>query len=304
MKKIACLLFAFALIAALFCGCSAKEASNDMAEEFHYSAETSAAYAVEDSAVLYASPALGDSTDTSSLSNDRKLVRRMSLRVETEAFDDFLSQVESHITQCGGYAENTEVNADYRDLRSAAMTIRIPADRLDEFAGQISEISNVVYRTEANEDITTQYVDTESHRDALKVEQERLLELLGKAETLAEILEIESRLTDVRYELESMEKILRTYDNQVNYATVSLEISEVKVYTETEEKGFWKKLGDGFMDSLEGLGNFFVTLFSFLVIAFPYLLIFVGIPLVILFVLLGKRKRRKIQNGEKIDKND
>ncbi len=313
MKKFTAFLLVFLLAAALLCGCSAKEEDLHQGDGSFYaiapenreefiSTETSAAYNADDSA-LYYSANLAPATGTA-VSENRKLIREMSLRVETEAFDSLLSQIEGKISQCGGYAENTKINADYRDLRNASMTIRIPADRLEDFAGQISEISNVVYRTESNKDITTQYVDTKSHRDALKVEQERLLALLGKAENLTEILEIERRLTEVRYELESMEATLRTYDNQVEYATIYLDISEVKVYTETEEKGFWENLVDRFMDSLEGLGDFFVTLFSFLVIALPYLVLFVAVPLLILFVLLRRKKKRNANRKEKSEEID
>ena len=55
----------------------------------------------------------------------------------------------------------------------------------------------------------------------------KLPQLLEKAETVADIIEIESRLSEVRYQIESMESQLRTIDNQVNYSTVYININEV-----------------------------------------------------------------------------
>ena len=58
----------------------------------------------------------------------------------------------------------------------------------------------------------------------LETEQQRLLELLETAESLDDILTIESRLTEVQYELDSKESQLRTYDNQIDYSTVYLDL--------------------------------------------------------------------------------
>ena len=80
-------------------------------------------------------------------------------------------------------------------------------------------------------------------------EQERLLSLLEQAETMEEIIALESRLTEVRYQLESMESQLRTMDNQVSYSTVYLSIEEVEHFTPPAEKGTWERISTGFSEN-------------------------------------------------------
>ena len=212
--------------------------------------------------------------------------------METENYDELFTNVQQMVTQAGGYIESMDANTRYGSTsRYANLTIRVPADRLDIFTQDVAAVSNVVYRSESTSDVTLTYVDMESRKAALLIEQERLLALLEQSGSLTEILEIESRLTEVRYELESIESQLRTYDNLIDYATVSLSISEVQVLTPTAEKGFWEKIGDGFLNSISGLWNILKEVFSFLVIAFPYLLVFVILPLiVVLFIIRRKRK--------------
>ena len=108
------------------------------------------------------------------------------------------------------------------------MTVRIPAQQLDAFLSSVSEVSNVISRNDSVSDVTLQYVDMESHKKALTAEQDRLLELLEQAESVEDIITIESRLSDVRYQIESMESQLRTLQNQVSYSTVYLDIQEVE----------------------------------------------------------------------------
>lgn len=235
---------------------------------------------------------LNDST----LSTGRKLIRTVELRVETATYDRLIEDVEAQTALVGGYTES--VNADmryYSASRYATLVIRVPVDRLDDLVNTLGELSNVVYRSENQRDITTTYVDTESHRDALRIEQERLLSLLEKAESLTDVLEIESRLTDVRYELESIESQLCLYDNQVDYATVTLYIEEVSVLTDTQEKGFWQKIGDGFLNSLKRVWSGAKSVFSYTIIALPYLLVlavFATLALIIVRLCVKKRRAR------------
>ena len=67
----------------------------------------------------------------------------------------------------------------------------------------------------------------------MTTEQERIWALLEKADTLEAVIALEERLSEIRYQLESMESQLKLYDNQVDYSTVSIHISEVAVYTPT-----------------------------------------------------------------------
>ena len=292
MKKILIISLSLLLLLALFTGCGAAteadyaytESPKDFAED-----------AMTETVVLNNGSFTADSSATS-VSTNRKLIRKLHLEVETETYDELFANVQQMVAQCGGYVESMDANTRYGSTsRYATMVIRVPADQLDHFAADVAEASNVVYRSESTNDVTLSYVDMESRKTALLVEQERLMALLEQAGSLEEILQIETRLTEVRYELESIESQLRTYDNLVDYATVTLSISEVKVLTdvEEEEKGFWETIGEGFLDSVSGLWNGIKKVFSFLLIASPYLLIFVIAPLTLLFFLLRRKRKNR-----------
>jgi hypothetical protein len=152
----------------------------------------------------------------------------------------------------------------------------------------------VVSSTETVDDVTLQYVDTESHVKALETEQARLMELLEQAKTLEDVLKIEDRLTDVRYELERYASYLRTLENQVSYATVHLSITEVKEYTPVmeEEPTVWQRIATGFVRSIKDIGKGLKEFFIWVVVNSPYLLIW-GVVGFAVFKLLRKRKARK-----------
>ena len=175
--------------------------------------------------------------------------------------------------------------------RYADLTLRIPVEKLAEFTAAVDSLSNVVSSSRNTEDVTLQYVDTESRVKALETERDRLLELMEQAETMSDLLEIESRLTEVRGELERYASQLKVLDNQIDYATVNLSLSEVTEYTPVVEKSRLEKIRDGFVSSVKGVGNLILDFISFVLMNIPYILLF-GLILWGLLALV-KRHRRK-----------
>lgn len=238
----------------------------------------------------------------------RKLIRNVSMDVETEEFETLYAKVNEKTKAYGGYVESSQIYNNsiyYGDtLRNASLTIRIPQDKLDDFLSNVAEISNVTSRSENVTDVTLQYVDMESHKKALEVEQERLLALLEQAESVEDIISIESRLSDVRYQIESMESQLRTIDNQVNYSTVNLYIDEVKKLTPVEEQDTWEKISSGFMNSLEDVGEGLSEFGVNVLIDLPYIVVFLIVLLILILVIKGivrGHKRRKIKRAQRAE---
>lgn len=304
-KAIAALMTAFLITGITGCGSSANSGSgsnymsadmagqNEMAVEEHY------AYMEEglDSSLA------GDTgqeglVDESGAVEERKRIRTVSLTVETKDFDGMLISLDRRIEESGGYVEqrNTYYGSSYSTysgVRQAGMTVRIPSDKLDTFLNMVSGIGNVVRRDESEEDVTLKYVDLESHKKALETEQARLLELLGKAESVEDIITIESRLSEVRYQIESMVSQLRTYDNKVDYSTVYLDIEEVKELTPVTQEGAWERITRGFAESVKSVMNGLAEFGIWFLIKLPYLLVWALVIGIILFILMKLRKGKK-----------
>lgn len=242
-----------------------------------------------------------ESGGESTIASNRKLIKNVNLSVETEEFDTLIPKVEGKVQELGGYIESLNIyNGSTRygsGTRNANMSIRIPKDKLSSFVSDVAEISNIIRREENTQDVTLQYVDMESHKKALQIEQTRLMELLEQAENMEDIIAIEERLSQVRYELESMEAQLRTYDNLIDYSTINLSIDEVERLTPIVELSAWEKISTGFVNSLINVGKGIKNFFIFLIIYLPYFVVFAVI--VILFILLIrfliKKHDKKVQ---------
>ena len=228
---------------------------------------------------------------------NEKLIRTVSMQLQTKEFEALLGYLDSRVAELGGYIQNSQIYGNSMDTygyRSANIVFRIPQNSLDAFVSGVSENATVVRKSENAENITLKYADTEAKLKSLKIEQERFLELLEKAETVESILVLEEHLTELRYEIESYASMLKVYDNKVNYSTVTLDISEVKRTTSVEQNPtLFSRMKEGFLDTCyrikEGAADFLVWFVTNLF----YLLIWGAILGVVFFVVRKKRKAKR-----------
>lgn len=240
-------------------------------------------------------------------SANRKLIRNVSMNVETDAFDDLLKKIQEQVVQMAGYIEQSDIsgssmNNRYTEgSRYAFMTARIPSNQLDQFIALVEKNGNVVYRSESTQDVTLQYSDLESRKKTLSVEQDRIWALLEKADTLEAVIALEERLSEIRYELESMESTLKLYDNQVEYSTVQLSVNEVTPidFTPTAPETVGQRIQKGFTKNVKGVVNTLTDLFIFLIAASPVWIPIAAIGGVIAYISWKKaRKAAKSQETE------
>ena len=303
MKKYLSLIVSLVLLAALLAGCGSSDSRSTMAYDgamMEYAAAEAPAAAAEGAALKNAAA----DTGSTALPENRKWIVTVNLTAETDDLDTLRSALDGKIAALNGYVENQNVNngsayQNSRRYRSANLTIRIPADQVDSFLRDVDGLANVVRQNKSLEDVTLSYVATESRLKALETEEARLLELLAQAENMTDLLEIEGRLAEVRYEIENYASQKRLYDNQIDYATVYLSIEEVQEYTPVEEPTLWERISKGFRDNLEGVGEDLLDVLVWFIVSLPYLVVFAVVITIIVLVVKRIRRRRKEKKAPK-----
>lgn len=314
MKKrfLAGFLACFVLAWVSGCGSASKNASADTAA---FNADIQEIAVEEESAEMPAAreeAAAGAVTSENGIEplteNGQKLIKTVYLELQTKEFDVLQEELSAKVKELGGYIERSSVAGNsyyYESTRNASYTIRVPSDRLEEFVDVAGKLGNVTRKTEEVEDVTLQYVDTENRKKALETEQERLLELLEQAENMEDLLIIESKLSEVRYELENYGSQLRLLDNQIDYSTVDVYIEEVEHITEAGERSFLEEIGDRFSDSLykvgRGIRGFTVGFLGSLPILAVWAALIGGIVLIIRWVRVRKKKKKARENDLQVD---
>ena len=315
MKKMVYFLIPFFAAAVGITACGAASKSVMVAETTGAYSETAAETVSNDSESYdYASQkAEGGTTlntesfSTPKLPEGRKLIRNITMQVETEEFDRMISGINAKLSELGGYTEQSDISGtslNYRGQpipRYANITARIPDDKLDRFVGAVSDSGNVTNKSESTQDVTLQYSDMESRKKSLEIEQERIWQFLEKAESIDTVITLEQRLSDIRYQLESMESQLRLYDNQVDYSTVYLNIAEVTSYTPAAPESAGTRMKNGLAKNFESLITALTNLLIFIITTCPFWIPLAVIAAVILSaVRRHNRKIYRISEEEKV----
>lgn len=294
----------------LLAGCGASSKSADMAatESVAYNSSATAEYKEEaaeydmaDDTVVEEGMAVaagaGVESPTQGSKSNRKLIKRQYITMETKEFDTLTQFIQDKVNAAGGYIEYSSVSGSsyrYDSTRYANYTIRVPVTELDGFVSAVKEAGNVTDFSESVEDITLSYVDTESRIAALKTEQETLMEMLDQAGDLDTLLAIQSRLTEVRYQLESYESQLRVYDNDIDYSTVNVDIYEVERETKVVDDSFGSRLKERLSANFYGLGQSLESFAIFVIGGIPYWIILaLAVIVVVLIIKLIRRRARK-----------
>ena len=226
-----------------------------------------------------------------------KIIYSSDVTVETTEFDETIGKISGLMEQYGGWIESSSVSGSnyYQKsrgtaaTRDASYTLRIPSNRFQELMDGLSGLGNIPYSHIYTENVTSQYYDAQAHLKAYQTQENRLLEMMELAETVEDVIIIEDRLTELRYQIESLQSKLNNWDRRVSYSTIKLTVKEVKEYTPEEKINptYGEELLKALKEGLENAGQFLKDLLVFLVEVLPVLIILV--PIIWLVVWLLKK---------------
>ncbi len=271
MRKLCISLLAILMI----CGCSS---SKESADSFYANNEPNArneyAMSGDYAAEMSFDGSGADEEETKGVESEkittRKLIYTYDYYLQTESYEQIIAAIKEATAKSGGYIQSgSEYGNEYyssSNNRHYSFVLRIPADYADEFSKTINELEGAVITSSSEnvEDVTSSYMDTEAHINNLKVEEDTLNALMKKAEDISDIITLEERISQVRYEIERYENSLKNMDTLINYATYNISVDEVHRYV-YKEQTLGERIANEFYYSIEGVKHFGEGLVIFLI---------------------------------------
>ena len=227
----------------------------------------------------------------------QKLIRTAQMNLETTDFEKAGQGLTDLTEQMGGYFESSSVGKRSNG-RWADYTVRVPAAKYQAFLDQAGELCHETWRDTQQEDISERYYDTQGRLKTQQIKLERLQALLARAENMEDIITIESAISETEQMIDDLSGTLRHYDGQVDYATVSISLSEVYKLSDVEEvpDSFISRLGKafsgGWSDFTDGLENFAVAL------AYGWMWVLILAAVAVVVVRIFRKRRRKAKKAD------
>ena len=226
---------------------------------------------------------------------ERKIIRNADLNLEADSPEQSMTKITAIAESKGGFVvesqQNTsDVKATTRDI--VTMTVRVPAAKFNETLDEIRKTaSRVIVENIKGEDVTEEFIDIEARLKAKKALEQQFLEIMKQAKSVADALNVQSQLAEVRGEIEKIEGRKRFLENQSSLSTIKIRLQTPTAFS-ANSSGYSTQLGEAFGRGFDSALNFILGLVTFIVAILPFLLVVV-LPLALVIRYFLKRQRRQ-----------
>jgi hypothetical protein len=222
---------------------------------------------------------------------EQRIVKTGEITLEVGNVGEAIGRVRALVTELSGYVGGSQ--AGTLDDR-ATLTIRIPAASFDEALARLHEMdAEVIAEATREQDVTSQVVDLGARIENLRASEASYRELAARAERVDDVLAVQSRLDDVRGQIEQLQAQLDAVEGQAALSTLTVTLVPRPTPVEARAEA-WDPGGqlDRALASLVGIGQgLFDGLVWFVIVWLPILLVLALFGLLALRGVLEVRRR-------------
>ena len=226
----------------------------------------------------------------------RKIIRNANLTLETGSPEEASRKIQQIAESKNGFVITSETRTSDQSGGSAITTIkvslRVPAERFDQ---TISEIRQTATRTVTEkvegQDVTEEFIDVQARLNAKKALEAQFLEIMKQARSVADALQVQTEIAEVRGEIERLEGRRKFLESQTSLSTITVSLQTPAVFAQGST-GFFSKLADAFGDGIDAALNVVLFLITAFLALLPFFVL-LGVPLYLLVRYLKRRTRRQ-----------
>ncbi len=218
--------------------------------------------------------------------DNRAVITSGSLYLTVEAPSEAAADAVAIVEAAGGRVDGRQEFAprtfgDAKDAGGAELLLRIPADRLTATLEKLKDLGELEELQLSSTDVTREVQDIDARATALRSSITRLLALQDAADTVDDLIDLESAISQRQAELESLESQQRYYADQVGLSTLTLTLGSLEVAPVDEPDTFLT----GLLTGWQSLVSFVSGLLVVLGVLLPWLVVFGLFGLVVLVIV-------------------
>jgi hypothetical protein len=231
------------------------------------------------------------------LVTDRLVVTRVTLSLVTRDFDTARATLDRVVGEAGGFVGEISIQGSTETSRFLRGTIRVPGNALDRTLAALRGLGQVQEESRRSDDVTEGVRDVEARLANARAAEQRIVEILARrAGSLADVLAAERELARIRGEIERLEADRQNVMRQVQYASITLQIRELR--PESLQVGsqplIWR-VRDAFVRGARGTAAGLVGTLLIIVGILPTLAVLAVVTVPIVAVVRRRRARARAE---------
>lgn len=233
---------------------------------------------------------------------DRKIIRNADITIEVPSTTNAQHQITSIAEAHGGFvvtseAKQRESNDPAQRTLDIKVVVRIPSIQFGRAFDEIKKLAgNTPAEQVTSQDVTEDFIDLEARLKTQKALEVQFLEIMRGANKIADALEVQRQIADVRTEIEKLEGRKRFLENRSSLSTINVNIQTPKPVIAVTETGFRHSLREAVSDSVSMASDMVLFFARFVIMMVPIsILVFLPLGLVIRYLLRRAKRMRLAQ---------
>ena len=238
-----------------------------------------------------------DKVGASAEAAERKIIRNGEITLEVASTADTQHRVASVAAANGGFVVTSEskqrdsVDPAQRTL-DIKLVVRVPSSQFGVAFDEIRKLaSNTPQENISGQDVTEEFIDLEARIKTQKALEVQFLEIMRGANKVADALEVQRQIADVRTDIEKLEGRKRFLENRASLSTITVNIQAPKPVIAVTSTGFGHELREAVSESIGTASDMVLGFTRFVIVMLP-ILIFVGLPASLVARYLVRRAKR------------
>jgi hypothetical protein len=152
---------------------------------------------------------------------------KIAIEVEGDTFQGSVQEAIDTAERHGGFVLSSQIGSD--DERSGSIVVRVPAEQFESALSELKGLAvdgGVTSQKVSGQDVSQEFVDLQSRLRNFEAQETVLLGLMEKAATVSDSIRVQRELGNVQLEIEQLRGRLNFLEDQTQYSTITLGMSE------------------------------------------------------------------------------
>jgi len=297
MKTIKLPIFVLSILVMAGCGSSLQRSSPESSAKVAESNQE----VISDPQVRTQQVSLTQAQDSQSVAEamNRKILRNAELTLEVSDPGTAQRKITSIAESLGGFvvlSESKQRQSEGKQDLVVNVVVRIPAQQFDAALNEIrSQGTSVIQEKATGQDVTEEYIDLEARIRTQKALELQFLEIMKQANKVADALEVQRQIADVRTEIEKLEGRKRFLENRATLSTITVNL-QTPTPIVVSTSGFGRNIREAVADSITVAGAIVLFLIRFVIVMIPILVLII-LPGALLARFIYRRSKRMQLSG-------
>jgi uncharacterized protein DUF4349 len=211
---------------------------------------------------------------------NRKILRNAELTLEVPDPSAAQRKITSIAESLGGFVVTSESkqrqsgDSGKQELE-VNVVVRIPAPQFGSALDQIrAQGSRVIQEKTTGQDVTEEFIDLEARIKMQKALELQFLEIMKQASKVADALEVQRQIADVRTEIEKLEGRKRFLENRASLSTITVSL-QTPAAIAVSTSGFGRNIREAVAESVTVASGIVLFLIRFVIVMIPILVLIV-----------------------------